>query len=155
MQSLQNNNQIPSLSWSYTAGAYYRSQHIPGTFILGGYDDTLKLDNKSVSVPYSGSLTVGLNRLRTTATADSLLPEPINAVIDTTVPFLYLPQDACQAFEKAFNLTWDPTWELYLVDEQRHQALTTLDPDFQMTIGSYAGSTDGIDINLPYSAFGK
>lgn len=154
MQSLQDNNLIPSLSWSYTAGAYYRDQHIPGSFILGGYDRTLKQDNKSVSVPYSGSLTVGLNHLRTNATAEGLLAEPINAVIDTTIPFMYLPQNVCQAFEKVFNLTWDSTWELYMVDEQRHQALTALNPNFQFDVGSYAGSTDGVAVTLPYSAFG-
>lgn len=37
----------------------------------------------------------------------------INALIDTSTPFLWMPNDACDRFAAAFNLTYNETLELY------------------------------------------
>lgn len=73
-------------------------------------------------------------------------------LIDSTVPYIYLPTDACAEFETAFGLTWDNSTELYLLTDAQHTALQTQNPNITFTLGNLTSSTN-IDIVLPYAAF--
>ena len=161
LQSLKNNQQIPSVSWGYSAGAWYRSGHIPGSLTLGGFDSALFQSKDSLTIAFndegSTALMVGLQDVATNQTGGSILPGgPINIYVDSTVPYIYLPSRACEAFEKAFNLTWNPTWELYLVDNSTHDTLSSINAYVNFTL-SPSRDTDNktVDIQLPYSAFGS
>lgn len=74
------------------------------------------------------------------------------ALIDSTVPYLWLPQDACQLFETAFGISWDPLRNLYLVNDTLHDALVKENPSVVFTL---ANSLNGpsVNITLPYASF--
>ena len=102
----------------------------------------------------SRDLVASIQGIKTNTTTDSLLPGgPIYSFVDSTTPHIYLPVDACQAFEKAFGLVWDPTWELYIVDNDVHDNLLHSNPSVTFTVGSQTSGGDTVDIELPYGAF--
>ena len=75
--------------------------------------------------------------------------------VDSSTPFLWLPQYVCDRFARAFNLVYDDNLQLYLyadngttLDNIRNQNIT-----FTFTIADSAGSSDSVDISLPYAAF--
>jgi hypothetical protein len=103
----------------------------------------------------SRDLTVGLQSITMTTAQETtaLLPDGIFTFIDSTVPHIWLPLEACQKFEEVFGLTWNSTSELYLVDDTLHDALVRKNASLTFTIGNatYGGPT--IEIVLPYASF--
>ena len=73
--------------------------------------------------------------------------------IDSTIPYIYLPSTACQVFEQELGLVWNATENIYFVDENLHQTLTSTNPSFTFTIGNDKQSQSTVDIVLPYSSF--
>lgn len=88
----------------------------------------------------------------TTNNSVSLLSSPITSSLDSTVPYLYLPNTTCTLFENAFGLVWNDTSKLYLLNDTQHATLQAQNTSITFAIGP-AGSTSTIDITLPYSAF--
>lgn len=78
---------------------------------------------------------------------------PVTANIDTTVSQMYLPQSACDLFQQAFGLDYNPAKDFYLVNNTAHNELLQSNPSVTFTIGD-TGST-GLTANIvfPYSAF--
>jgi hypothetical protein len=107
--SLRNQSLIPSLSYGYSAGAHYNGNGFPGTLTLGGYDTSrFKLNN--LIFPFipneSQSLVTGIQTIQADKTFSgvvSLLPKGVLLLIDSTVPEIWLPLEACQMFETAFG----------------------------------------------------
>lgn len=73
---------------------------------------------------------------------------PILSFLDATVSQIWLPLDACEAFERVFGLTFDTASGLYLVNETMHQDATLV-----FTIGANTISTPTVDLSFPYAAF--
>jgi Eukaryotic aspartyl protease len=155
--TLRDEKQIPSTSWAYTAGAHYQDPPVFGSLTFGGYDSTRFVPN-NISIAFgadqSRDLVVGLQ----TITYDSfgstpLLASGIYAFIDSMVPHIWLPIEVCHAFEQAFNLTWNDTAELYLVDDAVHDKLVAQNPTITFTVGSAAKGGESVDISIPYGAF--
>jgi hypothetical protein len=114
MWSLKNQSMIPSISYGYTAGAPYRLKKVLGSLTLGGYDASRFTPN-NLTFPFSTDdsriLTVGIQTIMASNTLRgvmSLLPVGILALIDSTVPEIWLPEAACTIFEQAFGLQFDP-----------------------------------------------
>ncbi|THY19024.1 acid protease [Aureobasidium pullulans] len=158
LSTLQNQSLIPSLSWAYTAGAQYKTPPVLGSLTLGGYDTTRFTPN-NVSFPFGADFSRDLLvKLRSisydTFGSPPLLASEIDIFLDSAVTQMWLPVGVCQQFEKAFNLTWNATAELYLLDEDTHSALLSRNPTFTFTIANGSNSADGtVDIVFPYSAF--
>jgi hypothetical protein len=179
IQTLKNQSMIPSLSWSYTAGAPYREYVCPcskisiyenpsglekvlGSLIFGGYDAS-KSGPKNMSFGFapdiSRDLTVGLQSITVFTAQDTtgkqLLDKGIFTFIDSTVPHIWLPLEACQKFESAFGLTWDSASELYLVNDDLHDKLVAQKASVTFQVGNTteAGEQDTINITLPYESF--
>ncbi|KAK5725198.1 hypothetical protein LTR17_013150 [Elasticomyces elasticus] len=153
LSTLRNQALIGSTSWAYTAGASYRDPPVYGSLTLGGYD-TARF-NSSTPFPFgadfSRDLLVPLTSITTnTYGSPPLLSQPIHVFINSLVPSLYLPISVCQNFERAFNLTWNATAELYLLTSHQHDALLAQNPSLTFTLRS--DSAEGIDITLPYAA---
>ena len=131
-----------------------------GSLTLGGYDSARYTPN-DISFDFapdnSRDLVVGIQSITSTeqdGTENNLLPSGgINAYIDSTVPYIYLPIDACQAFESAFGLTYDNTSELYLVSGSLHQKLQAQNASVTFTLGNTATSGRTTNITLPYASF--
>lgn len=83
----------------------------------------------------------------------SLLPSGILTFVDSTIPYIWLPVEACSAFEKEFGLTWDSQSELYLVNDTLHTALTARNPTFTFQLGNLAAGGPHVNITLPYKSF--
>ena len=101
-----------------------------GSLTLGGYDASQFVANP---------ITFGFNQVDNRAwtvtiqeisfnTADprSLLLSQNNtvaALIDSTVPYIYLPGEVCGKFEEAFGITFDDEVQAYLVNDTLHERL--------------------------------
>ncbi|KAF2712750.1 acid protease [Pleomassaria siparia CBS 279.74] len=142
---LRNSSQIPSLSFSYTAGAKYRLNSVFGSLILGGYDSTrFKSNTNSFSFSFAADpsrlLTVGvdsilaLNSLQGTY---SLSSGSHFSLIDSTVPHIWLPRPIRDNFEQAFGLTYDGRTDLYLVNDTMHEKLKLLNPSITIKLEAY------------------
>ena len=107
----------------------------------------------------SRDLVVGLQSIHSTSTDDSntqqllLLPNPILTFIDSTIPYIYLPVESCQMFEKNLGLVWNSTMGMYLVNETLHQSLLSKNIEFTFTIGDTTAGGPTVQIVLPYASF--
>ncbi|KAI1076086.1 acid protease [Whalleya microplaca] len=158
LTTLLDQNVIPSLSWSYTAGAKYRLKQVYGQLILSGYD-TSRFTENSVSFTMAGDITrdlvVVLQSISYSGSTEAtLLSDPINIYIDSTDPNLWLPDGVCDAFEDAFGLTFDSTIGLYLVNDTHHTALLNSDAEVTFRLSDVTEGGDAVTITLPYDAFG-
>ena len=148
---------IPSLSYGYTAGNQYRFNKVLGSLTLGGYDAaiiepndlTLSMSSASVS-----DLTVNINSVTFSSPNNSqnLCSTPFPAMVDSTVPYLYLPFDICKKFEEAFSITYDNATELYLVNDTLHSQLLSQAANVTFTLTNITAQVM-VEIVLPYQAF--
>lgn len=126
----------------------------------GGYDKSrLNASASLEAIPFgadfSRDLVVGIQSITyDTLGSSPLLSTGIYAFIDSMVTAMYLPLTVCQAFEEAFNLTWNTTAGLYLLSKEQHAVLLAQNPTLTFTIGLQA-NTGGqtVDVRLPYAAF--
>jgi hypothetical protein len=158
--TLREQNLIPSRSWGYLAGAVYRKPFTTlsaASLTLGGYDSTRM--NPSAKLRLAGGqdeyrpFLLGIEAISTGDT--SLLADPINEVLLTSqVPSIWLPLSACRAFEEAFDLVWNETRQLYLLDEAQVTSLQSRNPNITFTLSSgLPDSEDRLNVTLPYEAF--
>lgn len=159
LSNLRNATHIPSLSWSYTAGAHYQSPPIFGSLVLGGFDASRFDPGKMASdIPFgsdfSRDLLVELSSITySTIGSVPLLASSMFVFIDSLATELWLPISVCQAFEDAFKLTWDKSLELYLINDTKHAELVAENPVFAFTLGGNSATGATADIVLPYAAF--
>ncbi|KAK5112054.1 hypothetical protein LTR85_011635 [Meristemomyces frigidus] len=163
MGTLRNQSIIPSMSWAYTAGAYYRDPPVLASLTLGGFDAT-RFTANNVSFAFGADFSRDLLVSLTSVTYDTvgsspLLAQSISIFIDSLVTELWLPISVCQAFETAFNLTWNSTAQLYLISDDVHKTLAAQNPTFTFTLAQAGESSGGaisdgtVEIALPYAAF--
>ena len=177
MTQLKQQKFIPSVSFGYTAGAPYRrlrgtavesqANQVTGftgvlsSLTLGGYDSSrftasevefsFAADNERDTVVAIQSITTSAQN--DTATNVDLLPSPIYALVDTTVPQIWLPIEACQRFEEEFGLLYDNTTDLYLVNSSLHASLLQRGANVSFTLARATSGGPVTTITLPYSAF--
>ncbi|KAK4539114.1 hypothetical protein LTR36_001469 [Oleoguttula mirabilis] len=162
MTLLREQNYIPSISAAYTAGAQYRFTGVLASLTLGGYDESkfvandvdfaFAADNERNTVVAIQSI-VTPSQIESSPVGTELLPAPVYAFIDNTVPQIWLPLEACLAFEAEFGLVYDNATELYLVNSTLHQDLTTRNPNITFTLGQGLSGGSTVQIALPYAAF--
>lgn len=91
-----------------------------------------------------------IRTITTNSGKTSLLASSISAYVDSAIPFIYLPVEACKLFEDEFKLTWNDTLNLYVVSETTHVLLLAKNPSITFSLGN---SSQSVDIVLPYAAF--
>ncbi|KAL8904429.1 MAG: hypothetical protein Q9171_007055 [Xanthocarpia ochracea] len=159
LSALRSQNLIPSLSWAYTAGAHYRSKGSFGSLTLGGSDISKYVPTNvsfSLAPDVGRDLVVGIKSITSTyinGSVGSLLPSPTLAFIDSTVPYLYLPVDACKAFESELGLVYNQKKNFYFVDDALHQTLSNSMPQFNFRLANDKSSEPTVEITLPYASF--
>ncbi|KAL8892994.1 MAG: hypothetical protein Q9192_005521, partial [Flavoplaca navasiana] len=156
LSNLKRESKVPSISYAYTAGAKYRLNRVLASLTFGGYDSS-RFVSSNLTLGFAGDvsrdLVVGLQSITIAGSDQSLLPTPISSFVDATVPTIWLPLEACKAFEKAFGLTFDDASGLYLVDETLHRTLLSRNATLVFTIGATPLSGSVVNITLPYAAF--
>lgn len=164
LTNLLNQSKIPSLAWGYTAGNQYRGQRVLGSLTLGGYDASRFVATRffanPVTFPFNQvdarALTVTMQEITFEAGGRGTLLLDSNvslvAVIDSMTPYIYLPRDVCQNFERAFGLTWNDSVQAYLVNETLHSKLQAQNANVTFSLGAPMHS-EPVNISLPYAAF--
>ncbi|KAF6222668.1 hypothetical protein HO133_000715 [Letharia lupina] len=139
--------------------ATFESTGVVRSLTLGSYDSSrLVLSNVSFSLApnVSRDLVVGLQSITAkyaNGSAVSLQSEPIWTFIDSTIPYIYLPLDACKLSEKTFGLIWNTTHQKYFVDDILHENLVEESSNITFTLGTSEIGGSTVDICLPYSSF--
>ena len=155
--ALVQQNKTPSTSWAYTAGAYYRQAPAFGSLTLGGYDTTRFIQNNvtfAFGPDSNRDLVVAIQSITSDAATSPLLSNVIYAYIDSLVPQIWLPLDACRAFEQAFGLTYNETAELYFVNDTLHDRLWSQNPNVTFKLGSSSSTGENtVDIVMHYGSF--
>ena len=156
--NLKTQNSIPSLSFGYTAGASYRN-NATASLTLGGYDVSRFTPNDmsfSLAKDINRQFVVALDRITfsdSKSTDAPLLTDGILTLIDSTIPTIWLPVSVCQAFERAFGITYQYLPNLYLVNETLHDQLVRQNASVTFTMAQTIGSPNSVNITLPYSSF--
>ncbi|EDU48788.1 conserved hypothetical protein [Pyrenophora tritici-repentis Pt-1C-BFP] len=159
-------HRIASRSFGYTAGAYYRNNNngVPGNLVLGGYDRS-RLTDQSVSIAMPSaqntSLAVGVNSIlykpdqNVEANTISFTQRGFPATIDSTFPYLILPDEIIDSFVSNFSLGYDETSKLFTVNTSSHANNLRANAEVIMKISASADtdSNDFVSIVLPYAAF--
>lgn len=84
---------------------------------------------------------------------ETLLFEPALVQIDSTTPFIWLPESACRQAEKALGLVWNSAYNLYLMnDTSVYSQLQALNMTFQFKLSAQSGGQDSVSINVPFSS---
>lgn len=160
MTLLKDQKSIPSISVGFNAGAKYRDNGVLASLTLGGYDESKYIPNDATftfGADNSRDIVVAIQSISTdlqnSGGAQQLLNSPVYADVDSTVPQIWLPLAACQAFETVFGIQFDNATGLYLVNNSLHNTLTQQNPNVTFTLaqGFSGGST--VNITLPYGAF--
>ena len=146
---------IPSLSWSYTAGAYNLAPKVFGSLVLGGYDST-RFEPNNLTFPFGADvsldLQVAIQRITVSNTNNALMSRPIISYISTLVPDIWLPLDACTEFSRAFHLSLNATSKDFYINDTAHQLNLANNPIVSFQVGPEA-SGSSIVIRLPYWNF--
>lgn len=153
MGALRNQSKIPSTVWSYTAGANYRQPTAFGSLTLGGYDTARFIPNNlsfSFGPDQSRDLLVGLQGIR--SDGHSLLPNGIYVFLDSLIPELWLPFEACQRFEEVFGLSYNITAQRYFVNATQHGKMIANNPNFTFTLGPSSSGGPSVDIVMQYGS---
>lgn len=160
MSLLFEQNQIPSVSFGYTAGAQYHGAPVLGSLTLGGYDSSRLIENDltwNFAPDNERDLVVGIVDISATTSTKSKISllnrDPFSMYIDSTIAELWLPVEVCEAFEAAFGLVYDNNTGLYLVDDQLHDRLTAENPSVTFLLGQKYSTNTTVNITLPYDAF--
>jgi hypothetical protein len=79
----------------------------------------------------------------------------VTAIIDSSTPYLWLPQSVCDSFAQTLGLTYNNTLDLYTFDRNASQrdALRNANITFTVTLSDTSTAPDTINITLPYAAF--
>lgn len=130
-----------------------------GSLTLGGYDASKFIPNEvnfQFAADISRDLVVGLQSITFSDAKTSgqhLLNEGILTFIDSTVPHIWLPQDACTLFEDAFGITYNDTVNRYLVNDTLHEKLQSQNASVSFLLGNDINGGATVNITLPYEAF--
>lgn len=131
---------------------------VNASLTLGGYDTTRFTPN-NVDFAFAPNpqrqLVAGLQSVTYTesTTQTPLLSQAILALVDSTVPYLWLPQSACQAFETAFGISWDPIHNLYIVNDTLHDTLIKNSASVIFELSNTLAGGPSVNITLPYASF--
>ncbi len=159
MWNLKDKQMIPSLSYGYTAGAAYKMPQRYASLTLGGYDTSRFIDSGK-TFPFNEDdsivLSLGIQKITAMNTllgTRSLLDSAIFSVIDSTLPYIWLPRESCDSFAEAFGLIFDDETNLYLVNDTIHEQLRSLNPSVTFSLGNDANPANLTSITLSYGAF--
>ncbi|KAK7178893.1 eukaryotic aspartyl protease [Paraphaeosphaeria sporulosa] len=158
--TLKNTRRIPSLSYGYTAGAFYTPGHAFASLTLGGYDESRFEPNLNITFPFHGDderpTSIYLQQIMAENTPNgtvSILRDKIFVNLDFTLPFLWLPTDACDRIASLFKLRYDTVHNLYLAEDNVNAELMEKNAQFTFDLGDSVHPAERVSIVIPYSAF--
>lgn len=150
---------------------YLGLKHVPSSLTFGGYDAN-RFTPHDISFELDPNLdpVVALNGISVTASplpganstgwsgSSQILLGPSDTAlytIDSSTPYLWLPETVCLRFEKALGLTYDSNIRLYTFsnDSTQPETLANWNLTFNFIIADLPGSSKVVSLTLPYAAF--
>jgi hypothetical protein len=134
-----------------------------GSLVLGGYDKA-RLSEQGVSIDMPSrqdtTLAVGVNSItyrpdqNAEADTKSFTTQGFPAVIDSSFPYLVLPDEVCDKFIDEFGLELDDFSQLFTVNDTSHQQNLRMKAtvSFKISASADTDSAKFASIVLPYSA---
>jgi len=171
--TLRSQQLIPSLSWSFTAGAKYRTFPLKNSrcslklwlgskagqnaqLIFGGYDSSRFVPNSAsftLNQDIDRDIVIAIQSITYSGTTQStLLSTPTFAFIESTDPNIWLPDSACKAFEQAFGITTDKATGLYLLNATQYTQLQAKNPQVTFILSNSLSGGETVSIVLPFNA---
>lgn len=137
--TLVSNGSISSMSWTYTAGAYYRLKSVFGSLIFGGYDASRFTPNNltfDMAPDNERDIVFSLQTITSSTSSGNttLMSTPELMYIDSSVPELWLPTEVCEEFEKTFGIELDSAADRYLLNSSTHSTLLSENPTFTLPL---------------------
>lgn len=77
---------------------------------------------------------------------------PTSFFVDSLLPEIWLPMEACQALENSLGIIWDEPSQYYLLNDATHDRLLRAQSTLTFTISGDLDKGVAINITLPYSA---
>lgn len=145
-RKLTSTTEQPNVYGSLTYGGYDQSRFVPnGVMFPFDANDSRKPSLKIQTI-------IGQNLSgETISLQEGVVPYML---VDFAEPHIWLPVSTCEQFAQAFNLTYDNSTDLYLVDSSTHAKLVEQNPTITFGLGQTASDLSGrVNIVLPYSAF--
>ncbi|KAM0563617.1 hypothetical protein ACHAPJ_001342 [Fusarium lateritium] len=165
-QAVSQYGYIPSYSFGFTAGCHYRNT--PVSLTLGGVEPARYSNHNNVfTLTQDDNLERPLVRgIEISPTEGQDVPDfwdsqqlllsqwnsSYNAIIDSTTPYLWLPEDVCDQFAQALNLTYNSTFDLYTISNDQYRQYTK-DESFNLTF-ILSSFDDNDDFGDPYDVPG-
>lgn len=146
---------IPSLSWSYTAGAYNLQPKVFGSLVLGGLDTSRSKPN-DVKFPFgpdnSRDFQVTIRNILVQSPVRRHLSTIIVSYISTLVPDIWLPTAICDEFSEIYGLTYDNRTQAFYINATQHSKNLETSPIVVFDIGPEL-SGPSVTITMPYWNF--
>lgn len=136
--------------WSNSNRETGSKNGISGSLTLGGYDRSKFTPNDVTFAIAEDERDLMVSIQKITGGGKSLLPSEMTAYLDSAVPYIVLPETACEKFEEEFKLVWDNESSLYVVSDTLHTLLLAKNPNITFNLGT---PTQSVDITFPYAAF--
>lgn len=132
-------------------------KQVNGQLVFSGYDTSRFTANSAtftMADDVTRDLVVALQSISYTgASSATLLSQSIDAMIDSTDSNIWLPREACEAFERAFGLTFDNESGLYTVNETQHNSLQNSNTEVTFRISDVSSGGEAVVVRFPYAAF--
>ena len=145
---------------------------VPASLVLGGFDaNRFEPHNITFDLDPNQNPVVALNDITVTAqplpSSNVSTGWPSNSLkllgtdeanlftIDSSTPYLWLPEAVCLEFEKAFGLTYDNAVQLYTFgsNTSQREVLVDWNMTFQFVVADLPGSSNSVSLSLLYEAF--
>lgn len=130
--------------------------------VFGGYQanrfsanhhNTFPLDRKNQPRGFLTSLSLRALGQPTWGSPLSVIVEPISVLIDSSTPYIWLPEKACREIEDALRLRYDASRNLYFWgSEQNYELNRGTDPFLQFRISGTREELDYAELNVTIRA---
>lgn len=81
----------------------------------------------------------------------AFLSKPVSALINSAVPHMWLPEEACSVIAKELNLTYNERINYYSMNDRTHAYLLSQNRNFTFQISN--GKSAALEISVPLRAF--
>ena len=73
--------------------------------------------------------------------------------IDSSTPFLWLPEAVCARLEEVFDIVYNEVLQVYLLNTTQRETLANANISFTFDLADYPGSSNTVSLDLSYNAF--
>ncbi|KAJ5510033.1 Peptidase aspartic [Penicillium expansum] len=159
---------IPSYSYGMHIGS--ASLGIPGSLLLGGYDQNRVMGDVSAQSFASGSfpiemydMSIGVaeggspwnysNKTGLLAQGNSSLDSGLKIIVDPVSPYIYLPKSSCDAIAAELPVTYHPNYGLYFwnTSDSQYDKIATSPSYLAFTFSKNSLNNEDITIKVPFA----